>query len=191
MAGSEEVARYVFETGMLKRISRSGWWTEGVKHPESVADHSFRTAVLAFALAKMEGLDDAAAQKLCSAGVFHDVLEARLTDLNKITARYIDVDGKMEMRVEADQVNGLPQELRGSMLAVLKLSPRERAIVKDADYLECAFQAKEYADIGHKGAAAWIDTIAGKLKTKSAKALLERMRNMESNSWWKGLKKIE
>ncbi len=183
--------KYVFEAGMLKRVARSGWWAEGVKRPESVADHSFRTAVIAFILALMERLGGAAADRLCSAAVFHDMHEARLSDLNKITARYITVSEKLERKVEADQAEELPAELRSAVLGVLKLSAKERAVLKDADYLECAFQAKEYADAGHRGAATWIDNIAGRLKTKSAKALLARMKRMDSNSWWKGLKKLD
>ena len=46
----DPIVRYVFEAGMLKRVARSGWWAENVKHPESVADHSFRTALVAFIL---------------------------------------------------------------------------------------------------------------------------------------------
>lgn len=185
------IAKYVFEAGMLKRLARSGWWAEGVKHPESVADHSFRAGVIAFILAKMEKMDDAAANRLCTAAVFHDMHEARLSDLNKITARYITVDEKLERRVEGDQAEVLPAEVRSAVLGALRLSAKEKALLKDADYLECAFQAKEYADTGHRGAATWITTIAGRLKTKSAKALLARMKGMDTDSWWKGLKKLD
>ncbi len=187
----DSVVRYLFEAGMLKRVARSGWWAEKVKLPESVADHSFRAAVIAFVLARMEGADCAAANRLCTAAVFHDMHETRLSDLNKITARYIKVDGKLERKVEADQAEELPLEVRSAVLGVLKLTQRERTILKDADYLECAFQAKEYADIGHKGAATWIANIAGRLKTESAKKLLARMKKTDSNSWWKGLKRLD
>ncbi|MBF0384955.1 MAG: HD domain-containing protein, partial [Candidatus Omnitrophica bacterium] len=35
------------EAGLLKRVKRSGWWVAGIKDPESVAEHSFRCAVIA------------------------------------------------------------------------------------------------------------------------------------------------
>lgn len=186
----DSIVRYIFEAGMLKRVARSGWWAEKVKQPESVAEHSFRTAVIAFMLARMEGLDDNGARRLCTAAVFHDMHEARLLDLNKITARYIAVGAKLETRVESDQAKGMPPELRDALLGTRNLSAGGQAILKDADYLECAFQAKEYADIGHKGAESWIESIDGRLKTKSARKLLARMRKTDSNSWWKGLKRI-
>jgi putative hydrolase of HD superfamily len=186
----ESVARYIFEAGMLKRVARSGWWAEKVKHPESVADHAFRAGVIAFMLARMEGLDEAAAHRLCTAAVFHDMHEARLLDLNRITARYITVDAKLEAKVEADQAAGLPPELRDAILSARKLSAREQEVMKDADYLECAFQAKEYADVGHRGAENWIASIEGRLKTAGAKKLLAQMKKMDSNAWWKGVKKL-
>jgi len=187
----ESIARYIFEAGMLKRARRSGWWAEKVRDPESVADHSFRTAVIAFILAKMEGMDDGAADRLCSAAVFHDLLEARIGDMNKITARYIGVDEKLERRIEREQTDELPEAIKIAIMKKFDLPKSERIILKDADYLECAFQAREYADIGHKGAETWITNIESRLKSDSAKKLLQKMRKMDSNSWWKGLKKLD
>jgi len=187
----ESVARYIFEAGMLKRVKRSGWWTEGITDPESVADHSFRTAVLAFVLARMEGCDEDSANRICTAAIFHDMHETRLLDLNKITARYIRVDEGLERKVERDQIAGFEPGLKDAMLSALRISDREETILKDADYLECAFQAKEYAAIGYKGAESWIKTIGERLRTASAKKLHAQMKMMEPKSWWKGLKRLD
>ena len=184
-------ARYIFEAGMLKRVKRSGWWAEKVANPESVADHSFRAAVIAFMLAKMEGLDDAGANRICAAAVFHDMHEARLGDMHKITARYISLTRELEQKVESEQVAGMPAEMQNSILKTRGLPEKERTILKDADYLECAFQAKEYMDTGHKGAQSWIDSIGKRLKTASGKKLHAKMKGMDSNCWWKGLKKLD
>ncbi len=187
----EEIAKYIFEAGMLKRTARSGWWAEKVKHPESVADHCFRTAIVSFLLARMEGHPEETARKLCTAAVFHDMHEARLGDMNKITQRYISMK-EFEDKVEQEQINGMPKELGKSILSILDdLSKEEKIILKDADYLECAFQAKEYVDIGHKGAESWLKSIESRLQTKSAKKLMSQVKKQDSNSWWKGLKRIE
>ena len=184
----ESTVKYLFEAGMLKRIARSGWWAEKVKHPESVADHVFRTAVVSFILAKLEGADP---NKLCSAAVFHDMHETRLGDMNKITARYIKTDREISREVEADQVKTLDPKLQDSILKTLDLTEKEQAILKDADYLECALQAKEYLDIGYSGAQTWIDNIGARLKTKNAKLLHRKLKTQDSNSWWKGLKRLD
>jgi putative hydrolases of HD superfamily len=187
----EEVAKYIFEAGMLKRTARSGWWTEKVQDPESVADHCFRTAIVAFFLARMEGHPDETARKLCTAAVFHDMHETRLGDMNKITQRYINLK-EHENKVEEEQVKKMPRELSKSIISALgDLSDEERRILKDADYLECAFQAKEYFDIGHRGAGSWLESIEGRLQTKSARKLMAQVKKQDSNSWWKGLKKID
>jgi len=187
----DSIVDYIFEAGMLKRTARSGWWAEKVKYPESVAEHSFRTAVVAFVLARMEGMDEEGARRLCTAAVFHDMHETRLGDMNKITARYIPMTKELERKVEGDQRKDMPGDIRDAIASTLELSEKELMILKDADYMECAFQAKEYMDIGHKGAESWIKSIEAKLKTPSAKRMLTTMRNRDSNDWWKGLKKIE
>jgi putative hydrolase of HD superfamily len=181
--------RFLFEAGMLKRVKRSGWWTEKVRDPESVADHTFRAAVVAFLLAKMEGLDDAAANRVCAAAVFHDMHEARLLDLNKLTARYIEVGPELEKKVERDQVDGMPGALQDAVAGTLRLNEREGIILKDADLLECAIQAREYADIGHP-TASWVENISKKVKTESARALVEKLKSADSNAWRDGLKKL-
>jgi len=186
----ESIVKYIYEAGMLKRVARSGWWAEKVKHPESVADHCFRAAVIGFVLARMEGKSDDVARKICTALVFHDMHETRMLDLNKIANRYIDVKG-IGRKIEEDQAEKMPDDIRKSVLAVLELGEEEKAIKHDADALECAFQAKEYVETGHEGAQSWITNIGPRLKTKSAKQLYEKMKEMNSNSWWKGLKKID
>ncbi|MGW3651195.1 HD domain-containing protein [Streptomyces sp. NPDC000878] len=49
------VAWFLYEAGALKQTRRTGWWMAGVRDPESVAEHSWRTALLA----KVEGADPA------------------------------------------------------------------------------------------------------------------------------------
>ncbi len=185
---NDPILKFIFEAGMLKRTARSGWWSENIKHPESVADHSFRAAIIAFILAKMEGAD---ANKICTAAVFHDMHEARLGDMNKITARYVEVKEDLERKVEAEQVKDMPKDIQDSILKIQDLTDKERTILKDADYLECAIQAKEYADAGNKGTMRWVSTLGQKLKTKSAKLLHSKLETQDSNSWWENLKKIE
>ncbi|MEK6982044.1 MAG: HD domain-containing protein [Candidatus Micrarchaeota archaeon] len=177
----KEISKLIFELGMLKRVKRSGWWIAAVKDPESVAEHSFRVAAIAYILAKLEKEN---AEKICSAAVFHDCLETRLTDVNKIMARYIDTKEAKE-RITKDQMANLPIQID------FVLTEKEKLILKDADLLEMFFQAKEYVEIGYKECADWINESEKRLTTKSAKEILKEMKNMNSCEWWKGLKKLE
>ena len=49
MSDADRIVEFVYEVGQLKRLPRAGWLFAGVQHPESVAAHSFRVGVLAFA----------------------------------------------------------------------------------------------------------------------------------------------
>jgi 5'-deoxynucleotidase YfbR-like HD superfamily hydrolase len=40
------IMKVLHEVGNLKRLRRSGWQLKGVPNPESVADHSFRLAIM-------------------------------------------------------------------------------------------------------------------------------------------------
>lgn len=115
--------------------------------------------------------------------------ETRLLDLNKITARYLSVGDSIEKKVERDQVQGMNANLKDSLLGVMRLSDDERIILKDADYLECAFQAKEY--LGDEGAKIWLDNITERIRTKSAKSLMADLRKTNPSEWFSGLKKLE
>ncbi len=179
-------SNYLFEINSLKRIKRSGWWLAGVKDPESVAEHSFTTAIIAYVLAKMEGENP---EKLACAALWHDVHESRLLDHNKVTARYLPIPEKIEKKIREEQMNRLSPNLKQSINSYFKLTKNEFTILKDADYLECAFQAKEYVAQGYSGCN-WLKTIEKRLKTPSAKKLMKELKNTKPYEWWKKLKNI-
>lgn len=61
----------------LKDVRRKGWVDRGVADAESVADHSFAVALLAWAAARERGLD---AERALLIGVVHDLAEAEVGD---------------------------------------------------------------------------------------------------------------
>ncbi|MDO8554250.1 MAG: HD domain-containing protein [Candidatus Micrarchaeota archaeon] len=185
------ITKYLFEAGTLKRVKRSGWWLAGIKDPESVAEHSFRTAVVAFVLAKLECQDDSIANKICSAAVFHDIHECRILDVNKVAAKYIDKQEVLGSKVEQEQIAMLPNELKQSVNHLYNLSEREKTILKDADLLEMALQAKEYLEIGYTAAEEWLVSIEKRLKTPTAKKLMDKIKTMKSTEWYANLKKLD
>ncbi|OPC83677.1 HAD family hydrolase [Embleya scabrispora] len=91
------VANFLFEAGTLKNHKRTGWWIAGVKDPESVAEHSWRAALLASIIAEMEGADPARAALL---SVWHDTGESRTGDLAPEAICAGDAD-KLECLVQA------------------------------------------------------------------------------------------
>jgi transcriptional regulator with XRE-family HTH domain len=83
------IAGFLIEAGHLKRTPRAGWPIAGVRDPESVAEHSYRTAVIAYVLAVMEGAN---ADRAAALAVFHDVPETRSTDIPS-TRQAVPADG--------------------------------------------------------------------------------------------------
>jgi len=181
----ENTMKYIFEVGVLSRYKRSGWWVAGVKDPESVAEHSFRTAVVAYVLAKMEGKENA--NEITVAALFHDTEETRLLDLHRLHSNYAKRDKAVQDKVITDQMKLLPEEVSKD-LGPLLIEKKDKVILKDADYLEMAVRAKEYMDTGYPEAEDWINNVGKVLQTKSARLLFEKLKTMKAHSWWHGLK---
>ncbi|RAY15676.1 HAD family hydrolase [Actinomadura craniellae] len=180
MAG--ELSGFLFELGVLKRYPRSGWLVAGVADPESVADHSFRTAILASVLAVQEGADPERAALL---GLFHDTQEARLTDLHHLAQRY--ATRAPNEQVTADQVRGLPEPVAKMISRVVGEyeggESSEAVCARDADALECLIQAVEYREQGNRNMQPFIDTALPRLRTPSARRLAEEVLATGTVAW--------
>lgn len=179
------------EAGLLKKVKRSGWWVAGIKDPESVAEHSFRTAVMGLYLAYWEGADP---YKVVFMGLFNDIHEARINDLHKMGHYYIDFKDA-EKKVFKDQVAKLKQKFKNDFVRLRGeydgQGSLESKIARDADILECLLQAKEYYDAGHLGAKLFFTKAPSFLRTKSARALWRQMKRWHSSLWWRGVVKFE
>ena len=181
----ESVAKFLFEIGHMKRVARSGWWVAGVRDPESIAEHSFRCAWIGYFLALAEGADTARVVLMC---LLHDVPEARLNDQHKVGQRYLDPK-PAEARVFSDQVAGLParEELAGLHAECAAGATVEARVARDADRLECAFQALEYIEEGHRPCRDWFDNTEDTLVTAAAKSLFATLGSSDPNAWYRDL----
>jgi putative hydrolases of HD superfamily len=182
----EGLSRFLYEMGLLKRSKRTGWLVAGVDNPESIADHSFRTAIIGYLLAVMEGADPDRTATLC---VFHDSQESRIGDVPLIGKGYVVTTPNPQ--VTADQVAGLPAELGQAVQDLVdeyeaRESPEGR-LAKDADKLECLIQAREYQAQGHQDLSAWIETSAAALQSPSARQLAEACQQLPPSQWWRAL----
>ena len=68
----EGIIKFLTEIGKLKDTRRTGWVLREVKNPESIADHTFRTALMVWVLAKKRGFD---IEKLIKMALVHDLCE--------------------------------------------------------------------------------------------------------------------
>lgn len=173
---------FIFEAGVLKRAKRTGWWFAGISDPESIAEHSFRTAIIGTILAAMEGADPARVALLC---VLHDTQETRITDIPHIGRRYLtSVNNEV---VTADQVAAAPESVQTTVLDAVgeyEAGQTPEAIVaRDADKLECLVQAVEYRHQGNASMQRWIDSSLAAIKTESARHLAEAALSGQPLGW--------
>lgn len=157
-------------TGQLKNVRRKGWVDRGVPEAESVADHSYRVAVLAWAVARARGLDADRAVKIA---LVHDLAEAETGDETPFDdlLRRAERSGQAfdatqfereppvdearrvakharEARVMEDLADSLAtelgDELRGLWREYDEQATDEARLVKDLDRVETVLQAEAY-----------------------------------------------
>ncbi len=183
------LADLIYEAGVLSKVRRSGWWLAGVDRPESVAEHSFRTSLIAFVLAAMEGADP---ERAAAMALFHDLHESRVLDMHKVGQRYADWDAA-EGRAIGEQLAGLPGGIRkrisGYKDDFQRTGSREALIVRDADHLECLVRAREYQASGNPQVSDWIRNSRKRLRTASARRLGAQCLRTGPQDWWEGLKR--
>jgi putative hydrolase of HD superfamily len=142
-----DLAKFFKMTGKLKRTPRSGWVEVGIRKPESVADHTFRTAVLCMVYSDLEGLDEL---KLLRMALIHDLPEAIIGDLtpSRKTTR-----SKEEENDAMNQILSLlPKDQREKYMTdwneYQEGKTREAKAVRQLEKIEMALQAKEYEEAG-------------------------------------------
>jgi putative hydrolases of HD superfamily len=132
--------------GKLKTIRRSGWVKNNVPSPESVAEHSFRTAVMAMILAPKVGVN---VEKAIKMALIHDTGEAKIGDLIKFEGKSFLPDADEKIQKETAAVQEIMEGIDGREYLELfneyvANKTKEAQFVKQVDKLERALQAYEY-----------------------------------------------
>src|SRR4051794_11956792 len=112
--GLNAIARYLYEAGHLKRSKRAGWLLAGIKDPETVAEHSFRVALIGYMLAVMEGANPERTATLC---LFHDTQEPRVGDTPSVGRKY--PQPASNTATTDDQVEGFPAEVAEAVRGIV------------------------------------------------------------------------
>ena len=176
----DRIVDFLFEAGMLKRTPRSGWQFLGAGS-ESVAEHVFRTTLIAFVLAQMD--DSVDADRVLRLALVHDLPETRTGDLNYVNQKYVEAD---EARAAHEMTDGLPfaDELRNLLSEYREGCSPEAILAHDADQIEMLLQLKEHLDSGCPAAADWTPFVERRLRTDTARNLARRILEQDSASWW-------
>jgi putative hydrolase of HD superfamily len=143
---SRDLVRFFIRSGRLKAERRRGWVKKlGLSDPESVADHSYRTALMTMVISDSRGLDTGKALRLA---LLHDLPEAIAGD-----AMPEERSGKLKITIETkamqELLKGVTPDVRSlyleAWLEFVSGKTEEAKLVRQLDKLEMAIQAWEYA----------------------------------------------
>ncbi len=173
------LADFFHEAGMLRHTPRSGYAFLGSGR-ESVAEHSHRTAIIGYALARLSGADPARTVLLC---LFHDLAEARTGDLNYVQQIYCTADERSALS-DAVAGTGLEQDILGFHAEFEARETPEALLAKDADQLDLILNLKREKDLGNRYADTWLDSAEQRLRTLPARELAATIRRTDHTDWW-------
>lgn len=150
-----DILEFFKTVGNLKRIKRTGWVLKGIKEAESIADHTYRVAVMCMILGKKRRLD---MRKLLDMALIHDLGETATSDIRYEEGGKVIASEKAKNTIEDDiLVRIFPATGNGDFYLSLwrefrdQSSPEAR-FLKQVEKLEMALQALEYGEFGTKKA---------------------------------------
>lgn len=144
MTANGSLLDLLLETQVLDRIPRSGFLLRGVAEPESVSEHSWHVSFLVWAVAsRIEGIDRARALEIA---LIHDLAEARIGDLPRISAHYFPAGAKpaAESAAMADMLAPLAPRDRALHDEYLEARSPEARLVKACDKLQLMLKVAAY-----------------------------------------------
>jgi putative hydrolase of HD superfamily len=147
-----QLLEFIHNVGKLKQLKRAGWVRHGIDNVESVADHSFRLAIMSMLIggAAKDNSNDLDINKMLKLALIHDLAEIGAGDITP----YDGVTPERKIELETASLTNLVRDLDNSE-EFLELwdefvsnTTPESQLVNELDKLEMVFQAKEYGGTG-------------------------------------------
>ncbi len=162
----------------LKRVPRKGWKSKvGIEHPESVADHSYGTAIMAMVLSDIHSLDTG---KILKMALLHDLAESIIGDFmpdeiskeNKKTAE----DEAMN-EIFAKLPENIAQQYENIWNEYTLVNTKESVLLHEIDKFEMAIQAVKYSSEGfsNEKLGIFIDSAKKEIKSKELVDILDTL----------------
>ena len=157
----------------LKKVPRKGWISKvGIEHPESVADHSYGTAIMAMVLSDSQKLDT---EKILKMALLHDLAESITGDfmpeeISKENKKVAEDDAMKEILSKLP--NNLAEQYGKIWQEYVNTNTKESILLHEVDKLEMAVQAAKYSSEGFSNEKLGLFVESAKKEIKS-KELLE------------------
>ncbi|KAI8079877.1 HD domain-containing protein [Halteromyces radiatus] len=182
---ASNIIRFLHTIEGLKRTKRTGWLDNGIKEPESIADHMHRMGIMAMLV------DDPSLQRdrCIKMAIVHDLAEAVVGDITP----HAGISKQDKFNMEQNAMNGFKQLLGDTTMAqeIVNLwheyeegKTPEALFVKDLDKFEMIVQALEYEKSDKKSLESFFESTRGKFKHPAVKAWVEALyqERQESNN---------
>lgn len=163
---------------MLRKTPRTGYQFLG-SGQENVAEHSFRTTVIAYILASLTGAD---LQRTMGMALFHDLHETRIGDFNYVNRIYNTRNALLALE-HALHGTGLDEVLQWWHELEAEQT-QEALLVHDADQLDLILNLKQEQDLGNPYATKWLECAMPRIRTDVARDLAEVILRTDHTDWW-------
>ena len=150
MMNTDKFIEFANQIGKLKELKRTGWYKDaGIdkEYVESVADHSYRCAMLATVLADEAGLDSGKVTKMM---LLHDLEESITGDIIRSEKENQDPKEVYQRELDAFKkvISSLSENLQEQYLQLWKEyqtgETAEAKLCRSVDRIDQAIQAQEY-----------------------------------------------
>ena len=141
---------FFYAISELKKVPRKGWKEKvGIDKPESVADHSYGTAVMAMIFSDLKDLNT---EKMLKMALLHDMAESIIGDFtpNEISKENKNIVENETMEVILSKLpTNIAKQYGEIWKEFLESKTKESVLLHDVDRLEMAIQAAKYFSEGY------------------------------------------
>ena len=175
----DSLRQFATHLSQLSELPRTGWFFEGVRDPESIADHSF--GVVAIALWICDQLRDVDVEATLRMAILHDIAEAVVTDIpGPVKSKLGDSVRENEHRIGMEIANAAAPGW-GTWLQRYKDGDCvESQIVKAADRLQMLLQAERYEATQHGEVSRFFEGVDPLFADERLNALFRAFRETRS-----------
>ena len=149
----------------------------GIEHPESVADHSYGTAIMAMVLSDSHKLDT---EKILKMALIHDLAESITGDfmpeeISRENKKIAEGDAMKE--ILSTLPNNLADEYDKIWQEYMQTDTKESILLHEIDKLEMAIQAVKYSSEGfsNEKLRLFVDSARKEIRSKELLDILDTL----------------